>query len=165
MGFWLSPAVSTRDPTIKPESFSSRVDNGRRLILMAMTKTPCYNLFITYSNPLFLDNSSTFIPKQRNSAMKSAYHPAILFAWRHTKRRAQMLHPGMITSPRSKYMISGHQPGLITKGRETRYHINRLLVIASNILPNMWYYLRFFRCNWKICQSLFSHKSVDSNIL
>ena len=24
MGFWLSPAVSTRDPIIRPESFSSR---------------------------------------------------------------------------------------------------------------------------------------------
>ena len=48
MGFWLSPAVSTRDPIIRPESFSSRADNGRGLILRAMTKTPCYNLFTTY---------------------------------------------------------------------------------------------------------------------
>ena len=39
-GFWLSPAVSTRDPIIKPESVSSRTDNGRGLILRAMTKIP-----------------------------------------------------------------------------------------------------------------------------
>ena len=65
MGFWLSPAVSTWGPIIKPESFTSRADNGRGLILGAMTKTPCYNLFITYSKPLFLNNSSAFIPKQR----------------------------------------------------------------------------------------------------
>ena len=31
MGFWLSPAVSTRDNIIRPESFSSRADNGRGL--------------------------------------------------------------------------------------------------------------------------------------
>ena len=52
-GFWLSPAVSTRDPIIKPESVSSRDDNGRGSILRAMTKDPCYNLFITYSNTYF----------------------------------------------------------------------------------------------------------------
>ena len=34
---------------IKPESVSSRADNGRGLILRAMTKVLCYNLFITYS--------------------------------------------------------------------------------------------------------------------
>ena len=52
--FWLSPAVSTRDSIIKPESFSSRTDNGRGLIQRAMTKIPCYNLFITSClNPLF----------------------------------------------------------------------------------------------------------------
>ena len=51
--FWLSPAVSTRDTIIKPESLSSRTDNGRGLIPRAMTKTPCYNLFITYSKALF----------------------------------------------------------------------------------------------------------------
>ena len=53
LGFWLSPAVSTRDPIIKPESVSSRADNGRGLILRAMTKDPFYNLFITYSNTYF----------------------------------------------------------------------------------------------------------------
>ena len=39
-GFWLSPAVSTRDPIIKPASVSSRADNGQGLILRAMTKIP-----------------------------------------------------------------------------------------------------------------------------
>ena len=53
LGLWLSPAVSTRDPIIKPESVSSRADNGRGLILRAMTKVPCYNLFITYSKSFF----------------------------------------------------------------------------------------------------------------
>ena len=42
--FWLSPTVSTRDPIIKPESFSLRADNGRGLILRVMTKIPCYNI-------------------------------------------------------------------------------------------------------------------------
>ena len=37
MVIWLSPAVSTRDSIIKPESISSRVDNGRGLIL-----SPCH---------------------------------------------------------------------------------------------------------------------------
>ena len=31
----------------------SRADNGRGLILRAMTKVPCYNLFITYSETFF----------------------------------------------------------------------------------------------------------------
>ena len=53
MGFWLSPAVSTRDPIIRPESFRSRDDNCQGSILRAMTKTPCYNLFITYLNRNF----------------------------------------------------------------------------------------------------------------
>ena len=53
LGLWLSPAVSTQDPIIKPESVSSRADNGRGLILRAMTKVPCYNLFITYSKAFF----------------------------------------------------------------------------------------------------------------
>ena len=52
-GLWLSPAVSTRDPIIKPEGVSSRAANGRGLILRAMTKVPCYNLFITYSKLFF----------------------------------------------------------------------------------------------------------------
>ena len=43
-GFLLSPTVSTPDPIIRPESFSSRADNGRGLILRMTTK----NLFITY---------------------------------------------------------------------------------------------------------------------
>ena len=38
---------------LSPESFSSRADNGRGLILRAMTKTQCYNLFISYSNQQF----------------------------------------------------------------------------------------------------------------
>ena len=37
----------------QPKSFSLRADNGRWLILRAITKTLCYNLFITYSNSLF----------------------------------------------------------------------------------------------------------------
>ena len=49
MGFWLS----TRDPIIRSESFSSRADNGRGLILRAMTKTPHYNLFFTDLNRYF----------------------------------------------------------------------------------------------------------------
>ena len=53
MGFGLSPAESTQDPIIKPESFSSRADNGRGLILRAMTKIPCYNLFIIDSKTFF----------------------------------------------------------------------------------------------------------------
>ena len=53
MDFWLSPAVSTRDPVINPESFSSRDDNGRGSMLRAMNKMPCYNLFIAHSRPLF----------------------------------------------------------------------------------------------------------------
>ena len=40
--FWLSPAVSIRDPIIKPESVSSRADNGRGLVLRAMTKIPMF---------------------------------------------------------------------------------------------------------------------------
>ena len=31
-------------PHYQPESFSSRADNGRGLILRAITKTPSYNL-------------------------------------------------------------------------------------------------------------------------
>ena len=51
--FWLSPAVSTKDLIIKPESFSSRADNGQGLIQRAMTKVPSYNLFITDSKTFF----------------------------------------------------------------------------------------------------------------
>ena len=54
MGFWLLLAISTGDAIIKYESFSSRADNGRGLILRAMAKSSCFNLFITYSNMLFL---------------------------------------------------------------------------------------------------------------
>ena len=36
----------------QPKSLCLRVDNGRGLILKAMAKTPCYNLFITYSYSL-----------------------------------------------------------------------------------------------------------------
>ena len=43
----------------------------------------------------------------------------------------------VITSAGSKYMISGYQPGLITKGQETQYHIYKVLVIADNIANNM----------------------------
>ena len=51
MEVWLSPAVSTRDPIINLRAleFSSRADNGREVILRAMTKTPCSNMFITKS--------------------------------------------------------------------------------------------------------------------
>ena len=65
-GFLLSPAVSTRDSII-----SSRADNGRGLILRAMTKIPCYNLFITYSDPQFdfFRRKIIIFFKQRNSAM------------------------------------------------------------------------------------------------
>ena len=49
MEVWLSPEVSTKDPM----SFSSRAANGQGLILRAITKTLCYNLFIIYSNSLF----------------------------------------------------------------------------------------------------------------
>ena len=70
LGFWLSPAVSIHDPIIKPERVSSRADNGRGLILRAMTNVPCYNLFITYSNAYFrtilienIKNIIVFIPK------------------------------------------------------------------------------------------------------
>ena len=47
MGFWLSPEVLTRDSNISPRALA------RGLILKAMPKTSCYNLFITYSNPQF----------------------------------------------------------------------------------------------------------------
>ena len=40
-------------PHYLPESFSLRADNGWRLILRVITKTPWDNLFITYSNSLF----------------------------------------------------------------------------------------------------------------
>ena len=53
LGLWLSSTVSTRDPIIKPESVSSRADNGQGLIIRAMTKGPCYDLFITYSKTFF----------------------------------------------------------------------------------------------------------------
>ena len=53
MGFWLSPAVLTRDPIIRAESLSSRADNGLGLILRVMIKLLCNNLFITYSETLF----------------------------------------------------------------------------------------------------------------
>ena len=56
LGLWLSPAVSIRDSIIKPEGVSSRADNCRGLILRAMTKVPCYNLFITYSKTFFQNN-------------------------------------------------------------------------------------------------------------
>ena len=42
-GIWLSPDLSTR------------ADNGRGLIKRAINKMPCYNLFITHSNPLFTE--------------------------------------------------------------------------------------------------------------
>ena len=67
MGFWLSPAVSTRDPVIRPKSFSSRVVNGRGLIQGALTKTPCYDLFITYLNRyfeiIFIGNSGLYLTR------------------------------------------------------------------------------------------------------
>ena len=47
MPFWLSPD--------QPESFSLRGDNGRGLIKRGINKMPCYNLFISYSNPLFIE--------------------------------------------------------------------------------------------------------------
>ena len=53
IGIWLSSAVSIRDPIIKPESVSSKANNGRGLILRAMTKVPCYNRFIIYSKNFF----------------------------------------------------------------------------------------------------------------
>ena len=56
LGLWLSPAVSTRDPIIKPDGVISSADNGRGLLLRAMTKVPCYNLFITYSKTFFKNN-------------------------------------------------------------------------------------------------------------
>ena len=40
-------------PHYQPQSFSPRADNGLGLILRAITKTLCYNLFITYSISLF----------------------------------------------------------------------------------------------------------------
>ena len=43
--FGLSHSVSTEDIII-----SSRTDNGGGLMLTAITATPCYNLFITYSD-------------------------------------------------------------------------------------------------------------------
>ena len=49
MAFLLSPEVSTRDPIISPRALA----DGRGLILRAITKTPCYSLFITYSISLF----------------------------------------------------------------------------------------------------------------
>ena len=55
MRFWLSPEVSTQDPIIRLESFSP--DNVRGMMLSAMTKTPCYNMFITYSVLLFIPPS------------------------------------------------------------------------------------------------------------
>ena len=53
MEFQLSLDLSTRGPIISPRA--SRADNGRGLIKRAINKMPCYNLFITYSNPLFIE--------------------------------------------------------------------------------------------------------------
>ena len=60
MGFWLSPAVLIRGAIIslralarQAESYSSRANTGRGQILRELTKTQCYNLFITYSTPQF----------------------------------------------------------------------------------------------------------------
>ena len=54
MAFWLSPEVSNRDPIITCSfTCSSRANNGRGIKLRAITKTPCYNLFITFSISLF----------------------------------------------------------------------------------------------------------------
>ena len=78
MGFWLSPTVSTGDAIIKPESVSSRADNGHGLILRGMTKVSCYNLFITYSILFFrilIKNTPKiliFILKKKNLAIKFA---------------------------------------------------------------------------------------------
>ena len=49
MAFWLWPESNNPRPHYQPESFSSRADNGRGLILRSITKTPCYYLFITFS--------------------------------------------------------------------------------------------------------------------
>ena len=46
--------VSTLDHIIKPESASSKTDNGRGFVLRAMTKVSCYNLFITYLKSSFI---------------------------------------------------------------------------------------------------------------
>ena len=57
----------------RPKSFCSRAHNGVGVILRGMTKTPCYHLFITYSNLQLLNcfaESSVFIKKKRNFAMK-----------------------------------------------------------------------------------------------
>ena len=115
-GFWLSPAVSYYiiwDPIIKPESFSSRVDNGRGLILRVMTKIPCYNLFITYSRTIF---RIILIKKKQkiiyfHSAIEELRHEIRVTSFYMTShfRGTLTSYVGMITSLRSKYMISNCQ--------------------------------------------------------
>ena len=56
LGFLLSPAVSTRDPIIKPESVSSMADNGQGWMMSVMTKVLWSYLIYTYSKSLFQNN-------------------------------------------------------------------------------------------------------------
>ena len=67
-------AVSTRDSIIKPESFSSRADNGRGLIRRAMTKMPMlqsvYHIFLILYSKDLLEMRNTFI-----SALKKKMAP------------------------------------------------------------------------------------------
>ena len=112
MGLWLSPAVQTRDPIIKPESVSSRADNGRGLILRAMTKVPCYNLFITYSNTFFkimlIKNIDVhfeirkYFPRELQSGKQTSAHAGVCFQDLQVPRE---IFPVFLTKGRLIYIL------------------------------------------------------------
>ena len=62
MAFWLSPDLSTQDPIIIQRALA------RGLIMVgAINKKPCYNLFITYSNLMCIEFYFEDITIQRSN--------------------------------------------------------------------------------------------------
>ena len=98
-----------------------------------MTKVPCYNLFITYSKTFF---RIILLKIQKNidkhSDIEELRHKINTNLSDVTNSVARLCRMPVILSPppRSKYMVSGYQPGRADKGQETQYHIYKLWVIT-----------------------------------
>ena len=102
-----------------PRSINSRPQyqarERRRLILWEMTKVPCFNLFIKYSKTFFriilIENTQKVLDfhsenkKLRHKIRVTSFCLTSQIPWRSIWSQLG------ITSPRSKYMTSGYQPG------------------------------------------------------
>ena len=79
-----------------------------------MTKVPCYNLFITYSNTFFsiilIKNTKKSI-EFHSETEELSHKIGVSFVSDVTNSVTRLRRMQVITSPRSKYMISGYQPG------------------------------------------------------